>query len=207
MLRLLAPIFPHSRQAFEAQFTAAEGGNVFRENQIGPAHALTDDRQQQLLAVHDCYLAIKRWSFWGFLILVLIVLPLVRMLNNPGFPIGPNSAFSRSLFLLPVVYVTATALWARWQLRARLADAPVAAPALSKEEAKRVLLRNLSPISLVIVPMTMLAVFMVYGPEADYLAGVNALWTFAAIGAFAISTWLGWQKFCVLSIQLPESAA
>lgn len=180
---------------------------MFRENQIGPAHAVADDRKQQLLAVHDRYLVINRWSFWGFIILVLVVLPFLRMLNNPGLPIGPNSCFSHNLFLLPAVYVTATALWARWQLRARLADAPVVAPALSQAEAQRILLRNLSSISLLIVPATMFVAFLVYGPEGDYLAGVNALWTFAGIGTFAISIWLGWQKFRVVSIQLPETAA
>lgn len=207
MLRLLAPIFPHSRQAFEAQFTAVEGGQVFRENQIGPAHAVADDRKQQLLAVHGRYLVINRCCFWGFMILVLVVLPFLRMLNNPGLLIGPNSGFSRYLFLLPVAYLMATALWARWQLRARLAEAPVAAPALSQAEAQRILLRNLSSISLLIVPATMFVAFLVYGPEGDYLAGINALWTLAVIGTFAISIWLGWQKFRVHSIQLPESAA
>jgi hypothetical protein len=207
MMRLLAPIFPNSRQAFEAQFAGQEGNLVFRENQVGPAHAVADDRKQQLLAVHDRYLVINRWSFRGFLILILVVLPFLRMLNNPGLQIGPNSTFSRNLYLLPAVYLMAAALWARWQLRARLADAPVVAPALSQAEAQRVLLRNLSPISLVIVPAIMMVAFLVYGPEADYLAGINALWTFAAIGAFAISIWLGWQKSRLRSDKLPESAA
>lgn len=207
MISFLAPIFPHSRKAFEAQFDANEAGLVFRENHIGPVYALTGDRQQQLLAVHDRYAAINRAVFWALLALFLVILPVTKMMFASGFALGPANIIARYLGFLPVAGLVVSAVLARRQLRTRLADFPVLAPALSREAADRAVLRNLSPISLFLAPATLLLVFYLYGPKADFLFGINAIWTFGVVGAFAISTGLAWQKYRLFLNHSPETAA
>ena len=94
MIRFLVPIFPRSQKAFAAQIVASDVGLVFRENQIGPAYSLTGEGPQQLQAIHDRTMAITRWGFWGFILLVLVAVPLIRMLNSPGMMFGVIGAIA-----------------------------------------------------------------------------------------------------------------
>lgn len=192
MLPILPPFFAHSRQAFEAQFSGDGATLVFRESGIGPAVSITRDEREQLLAVHDRYATIYRWNFRTFLLLALVLLPLARILNNLDIVIAAGSSVPRSLFLLPLVFMPATSLWARSQLRRRLAAMPVTAAALPRHQADGVLLAAASWTSLVLPPAVLALTLYAYKPSPG---GWPVMWTLGLVVFSGYFLLLAWEKY------------
>jgi hypothetical protein len=191
MLPIVPPFFASSRQAFAAQFSGNADNQLFRENGIGPAYRVTAADAEQLMAVHDHYTTLHRWSFRGFLLLVLVVMPLVRMLNNPDIATWVGSNATKYLFLLPVIFVPASSLWARSQLRRELVGLPVAAPALARRDANAVLLAAASWPSLLLPVIVMPLALYALKPAAGDWPMASTLGLVAFGGYFLL---LAWQK-------------
>jgi hypothetical protein len=191
MLPIVPPFFASSRQAFAMQFSGHADNRRFREAGIGPAYRVTDADEAALMALHDRYTTIDRRSFRAFLLLIVVVLPLVRMLDNPDINVWVDHGFSRTLFLLPLAYIPATALWARSQLQRRLAGLPVAAPALAWRDANAVLLAAASWPSLLLPVIVMPLALYAFKPAAgDW----PMAWTLGLVAFGGYFLLLAWQK-------------
>lgn len=194
VMRLPAPVFAHSRPKFVAQFTACSDAMVFRQNGIGPAHAITPDDQRKLLAVHGRYWTANVWLMRLYLVL-LVAVPLANLTFASGEGQRLFGSPMRYVWLMPIIYLTVLGYLGRHGLRRLLVDLPVVAPALDDTAAHAVLLRQQSAIVLVLSPAVMAILWATYRTDAGLFVGFNALWTIGFCGVTAVCVVLGGQKY------------